>query len=205
METIVVLFTSSLAGENVHDISKEMQHLDRHRLRNNPWKFPYHPYVSFSVAYDNGNIYLKFFVQEKDLRAITVATNNAVFEDSCVEFFISLPGDSGYYNFELNSVGVCRAACSKIRLSRQFLNKESISEINRYSYIKQFIRWYITVKFPFSVFINHKLTSLKGTACKANFYKCGGKLRAPHYLSWNNIIDYEPNFHRPECFGYLKF
>ena len=40
---------------------------------------------------------------------------------------------------------------------------------------------------------------------KANFYKCGDRLKQQHYLSWNPIDLPRPNFHCPEFFGELTF
>ena len=68
-----------------------------------------------------------------------------------------------------------------------------------------FTDWEITLDIPFSVFIYNNIDSLKGTECKANFYKCGDETPEPHYLSWRNILSDEPNFHVPEFFGTVKF
>lgn len=42
-----------------------------------------------------------------------------------------------------------------------------------------------------------------GQILKANFYKCGDRCRSPHFLSWCAIQSPQPDFHRPEDFGYL--
>ncbi len=51
----------------------------------------------------------------------------------------------------------------------------------------------------------HAIDSLEGKRIPANFYKCGDKLRTPHFLSWNKIEIEKPDFHRPDFFGELHF
>jgi hypothetical protein len=38
-----------------------------------------------------------------------------------------------------------------------------------------------------------------------NFYKCADDTAFKHYLSWNPILTPNPDFHRPEFFGELRF
>ena len=70
---------------------------------------------------------------------------------------------------------------------------------------KGMINWELTLIIPFNVLHYHKLTSLKGKSCYANFYKCGDDLPEPHFLAWNNIRSSSPNFHLPEFFGIMEF
>ena len=38
-----------------------------------------------------------------------------------------------------------------------------------------------------------------------NFFKCGDLTEQAHYLSWNPVTSEQPDFHRPQDFGLLRF
>src|SRR5665647_369001 len=61
------------------------------------WKsFDYKPDVKFKIAYTRNEILLKYYVTEQWFKAEKTGTNQEVYEDSCVEFFVS-PSDDGIY------------------------------------------------------------------------------------------------------------
>src|SRR5660397_6823 len=69
------------------------------------WKaFPYLPSIKFRIAHVKNEIWLKFYVKEKNILAQEIHTNGDVYKDSCVEFFISI-NENNYYNFEFNCIG----------------------------------------------------------------------------------------------------
>lgn len=175
-----------------------------------PWKaFPYQPQVSYVLAHNNESIFLKFYVTEQFVSAAYGATNAPVYEDSCVEFFISFD-ESGYYNFEFNCIGACLASFGSTRSSRELLTEESIGKIRSQAVVtreggKEAVHWTITLAIPLEAFEFHSLPSLSGVRCRANFYKCGDALPEPHYLAWSEIEAPEPDFHLPQFFGTLSF
>jgi hypothetical protein len=63
--------------------------------------------------------------------------------------------------------------------------------------------WKLTVEIPFSLLGIQ--TDILPRVLKANFYKCGDETSNPHYLSWNNIMTKEPDFHQPGYFGIMNF
>ena len=70
------------------------------------WKdYPYKPEVSFRIAHTGREILLHYKVKEASVRAVASGDNGRVWEDACVEFFVSPEGDDRYYNFECNCVG----------------------------------------------------------------------------------------------------
>lgn len=69
-----------------------------------PDSYPYKPDVKFIIGHNNKEIFLRFFVEEQSVLALTSEDNGEVWTDSCAEFFISLD-DTGYYNFEFNCIG----------------------------------------------------------------------------------------------------
>lgn len=192
--------------DQLHSILNEQE---KHSLEFHLWRMEneYKPTVNFSVAHNNHSVLLKFFVEEKEVRAMVTQTNGAVWEDSCVEFFISFD-DSGYYNFEFNCIGTVLAAFRKNRDERMYLPEEMLKKVETYTKLNRkndFYKWEILIVIPIEMFIAHSLQSLSGIVCKANFYKCGDRLLQPHYLSWNHIESETPNFHLPQFFGELSF
>ena len=195
-------------GSGVPGFPKILDTMPREPVAMVPWKkYPYRPDVSFSMGYTSKAIFLKFFVTEMSLRAQVSETNGNVWEDSCVEFFISFDG-MGYYNIECNCIGTIHAAYGRNRMNRTLLSKQIIETINNQVVIQNRDdekEWQLTLELPLSVFVHHQISSLKGKSCKANFYKCGDLLPEPHFVSWTNIETAEPDFHVPEFFGTLQF
>ena len=143
------------------------------------------------------------------MRAVNTEINSPVYEDSCVEFFISFD-DTGYYNFECNSLGTFLVYFGKDLATRTPLTIETIEKIQTFTTFQRNmedknVNWTITWAIPKSTFSNHPDLNLKGKVGKANFYKCGDKLLEPHFISWSNITTEKPDFHRPEFFGEVVF
>ena len=175
-------------------------------------QFDYAPKVKALLGYGNKELYLKYFVDDKYFVARNKETNQNIFEDSCVEFFVA-PSVDGYYNFEINAIGACLMGFGPSKEDRERVNPEIVSKIRRLSSFGKKdqeeeirdVQWNIVIAIPFGVFFNHQIKDLSGCQIKANFYKCGNRLSVPHYLSWNPITTEKPNFHKPENFGLLVF
>lgn len=176
-----------------------------------PWiQFPYKPAIKFALAHAGEYIFIKFYVSEKDVKTVCTQTNDPVYQDSCVEFFIAFPDDTCYYNFEFNSKGVCLAGYGKGRDERQILPAEIINQVQTLGRgpvqgSDENFQWELCLGFPLTVFCHHQLQDISGKTFTGNFYKCGDHLVEPHFLVWNNILAAEPNFHLPEFFGILNF
>jgi hypothetical protein len=193
----------------IKKVAELMDGMDKHLLKFAPWKeFSYMPQVSFSIAYSNDHIFLKYFVKEKEIRAHANQPQGPVWEDSCVEFFVSFD-NSGYYNFEFNCIGNFLAAFGPSKTERQSLAKEVVKKIITSVSIVQNedddILWELTAAIPVSSFVHSSVDKLQDTICRANFYKCGDLLSDPHFVAWSNIESATPNFHLPEYFGALEF
>jgi len=175
--------------------------------------YRYKPEVSFNIAYSDKEILLKYYVKEGYVKAEKTKSNQMVCEDSCVEFFVSPADDGIYYNFEFNPIGTCllgtgtcRAdsspapviAIEGIRRKGSLGNSPFPERIGEYS-------WNITIAISTEVFFRHRVGELKGKTFRANFYKCGDKLTHAHYLTWNPVETGNPDYHRPEYFGMLRF
>lgn len=195
-------------NDPIEKVSLCLNELKKHSLSYTPWPdYPYKPGVQFSIAHSNDCIFLKYFVDERSIRAAAGSINGAVWEDACVEFFVSFD-DSGYYNLEFNCIGTALAGFGKEKGSRVRIEDAIIRKIKYSSYISnagENIHWELTVAIPLEVFAHHHLSSLSGKQCKANFYKCGDALPQPHFVAWSDIEASQPNFHLPQFFGTLLF
>jgi len=170
-------------------------------------------HVSFDIQHRGSSILLKYKVEEPQVRAVNTDYSSPVWEDSCVEFFIALEGDSSYYNFEFNAIGALLGAYGPDRNQRKQLPLETLKLIDTgpslgRQIIKNLegnIKWEMDIVIPVTVFCHHDLKDLAGKNAKANFYKCGDKLDSPHFLSWQAVQTDKPDFHLPAWFGDLEF
>ncbi len=198
---------------DLQKISADLDTIERHAIERIPWPvFSYKPQVSFSIAYAGNAILLKYFVQEKAIRALCQTDNSPVHQDSCVEFFIAFDGDEKYYNLEFNCTGACLFGFGKSKTGRELIHEQVVSKIRRLCIIescrdgeKNLFDWELTIIIPAEVFVYNKITHLKDRHCKVNFFKCGDKLPEPHFLAWENVQAASPDFHLPEFFGTMHF
>ena len=174
-------------------------------------QFPYKPYTTVVVAVSQTRLYVFFSVISKDLRAVNTADLSPVADDSCVEFFMQVPGNKEYWNFEFNCIGTLNASHRESRPNPTRLTPDELTSIKRYASCGRdaieeqegTFCWDLTMSIPLS------LIGLDGDNLPefimGNFYKCSGKATHRHYVSWNAIDSVKPDFHRPDCFGKLWF
>lgn len=204
---------SDIEETTLQEISAALDGIERHAIERIPWPvFSYKPQVSFSIAYAGNAILLKYFVQEKAIRALCQTDNSPVHQDSCVEFFIAFDDDDEYYNLEFNCTGACLFGFGRSKVDRELIHEQVVSKIRRLCVIescrdeeKKFFHWELTIVIPPEAFVNNKITQLKDRHCKVNFYKCGDKLPEPHFLAWEHVEAASPDFHLPEYFGTMHF
>jgi len=170
-------------------------------------------HARFSIRHDGSSIYLYYQVEEPQVRAVNTEINSPVWEDSCVEFFLAFGGDEGYYNFEINAIGTVLGAFGIDRNKRfhladsllkqievtPSLDRKPIENIERKTF------WSMQLIIPIRVFHFTNIKTLVGVDAHANFYKCGDKLKQPHFLSWKPVLTSKPDFHSPKYFGQIYF
>ena len=217
MTDIKTLEVHALPGfddiNSIQQLARGMDKLPENIIDTTPWpQYPYKPTVRFKMAYGNHTIFLKYQVKENELKINSQKNNEAVYKDSCVEFFFSIGSDRNYYNFEFNAIGTCLAAFGSDRHNRKSLSNETFHHIKTYSRIEastinseKSISWELTVLLPVPVFSFHQLSGFKNLKGTANFYKCGDDLNQPHYLTWNPVFSEQPDFHLREFFGNIYF
>jgi hypothetical protein len=178
------------------------------------WKeFTYKPDVRFNIGYTHRELLLKYYVREECVKAEMTTPDQAVWEDSCVEFFVSPEDDGIYYNIETNPIGTCLMGAGTTRTDRSRQDISVIKKIritgsmgsNPFKEKTGNIFWTITLAIPFQILGFMKQDSMKNKTFRANFYKCGDKLSTRHYLSWNKIETIKPDFHQPLYFGLIRF
>lgn len=213
MQQLTVPFLHALtSGDAISTVADRLREGEKQTLSFAPWAKAdaYQPDVTFAIAHGPEALLLQFDVKEKTIRAACGHTNEPVYKDSCVEFFVSFDDGIPYYNFEFNCIGTVLAGYGTGRTDRQPLPPAALEEIKSGIVInrgggEKGVHWEITVLIPFSVFLYHPLSSLQGRRCRGNFYKCGDELPEPHFLSWSDIESGEPEFHLPRFFGALHF
>nr|WP_319997613.1 carbohydrate-binding family 9-like protein [uncultured Draconibacterium sp.] len=178
------------------------------------WKnaFPYRPDIKFRIAHTGNEIWLKFYVQEKNILAQETEINGDVYKDSTVEFFISIDGKN-YYNFEFNCIGTPHVGYGPGRGKRTPILPEMVNQIDIESSLgnQPFAEksgnfsWEMMICIPIQCFAFDKVQSLNGLKATANFYKCGDETSDPHFVTWNAIDTENPDYHRPEFFGKISF
>lgn len=169
--------------------------------------YPYRPDVELVVGYSATYLWLCYEVRNDHFRARATTDQQAVWEDSCVEFFMTTEKnpnetESLYRNFEFNALGICLSAYGN-KSRRGFLTSDEMKQILRfpgklYSGIQEGdpFDWQLTVAIPLNI-----LGLVPGNSFRANFYKCGDLTLKPHFLSRNSIVAAEPDFHLPQFFG----
>ena len=204
-----------IPNPNLDDISNKLDELGSgNRIGITPWpEYSYKPDVRFNIGYRATDIFLKYYVQEEYIRAVYSNSNENVWEDSCVELFISHLNESIYYNFEFNCIGTCLVKKGISRNNRFFFEPSRIQNIktksslgrNTFTEKKGKFSWDLTIAIPLALFFDDEVKGLKGKKMSANFYKCGDSLSKPHFVTWNTIDTDNPDFHRPEYFGEIYF
>ncbi len=177
-------------------------------IHKSPWQgtFPYKPQVQFQIVHSDSMIYIRYEVEEEFVKAQYIRPNENVWEDSCVEFFISLDNKQTYYNFEFNVLGTGLIGYgTSVKTDRRRLDPTVVEQIHTFTQVSNVAgkkKWSITLGIPKTIF-SEDLAS--GRRAFANFYKCGDQLPQPHFLAWNNIENPTPNFHLPQYFGEIIF
>lgn len=183
------------------------------------------PETTVRMLYDQNKLYVLFIVKDKYVIANARKHFDEIFYDSTIEFFFSTRDkklhdeDWEYFNFEINCTGkaVVRYNIMNVKGKRYKIKNFTLAEIKELNIksslpyktisneIKKNVKWQLYFEIPLEIIKKYSPKSLfkKGTAWRANFYKCAVKNSQPHYASWQYIK--KLNFHCPEFFGEIKF
>ncbi|ERJ57605.1 carbohydrate-binding family 9-like protein [Sphingobacterium paucimobilis] len=204
------LFVEKIADLNndFEALEEAFERLSWNSIDQCPWQgmYPYHPEARFQIAHSEQFIYLHYKVNEEFVKGQYIRPNENVWEDSCVEFFVSFDQKQTYYNFEFNVLATGLIGYGPADKSlRNRLSKEAVESVDACTKVvkRNGVKvWEIFLQIPKQLFGNISYT---GKTFHANFYKCGDGLPKPHFISWNTIHHDKPNFHLPEFFGEITF
>lgn len=180
--------------------------------RNWPQEYPEHPEVVMRLGHTDTEMWLRFDVAEERVAALATEPQGAVYNDSCVELFISFD-NVAYYNLEMNCIGVALLGYGKSRACRRAIAPTLMQQLSIVSTLGTApfpeksggFKWHLTARVPIACFEFDNLTSLTGRAARANAYKCNSGVSVKHYLSLYPIQAPAPDFHRPEFFAPVQF
>lgn len=154
-----------------------------------------------TLSHDEDTLLVLFDVTEPQILADCTQINDHVCDDSCVELFLQNPAISQeYVNFEFSASGACHVARGLRRQDRVLYSSYILEKLEvKVSRFEGSWRLYCCI--PLCDYGLLRPGDYNGQILKANMYKCGDKLRQPHYLSWTRIDTPRPDFHCPEFFG----
>ena len=177
-----------------------------------PAEYPYSPLCAGRIARTEESLVIDFRVSGLDMRIRNLSDRGRIWEDSACEFFIQVPGEEEYFNFEVNAAGRLVAARGKGREGRISLPDEAFGQIIRISSVEGMPavnepaeykgglwNWRVMLVIPFEL-IGVDPDNLPGKL-RGNIYKCGDLTAHPHYVTWSPVLTQSPDYHRPEFFG----
>ncbi len=168
-----------------------------------PWGGSYFPDARFNVQWDDEGLWVTMCAREAVISAHETRFGGSVCRDSCLEFFVNPcpEAQDKYINFEINPRGTMHIGVGAERNDRRVL-AEMPADMGL-SLAKRENDWW-AVRYRVT---NRLIEELTGHApekkMRANFYKCDESVH-PHFGTWNPVVSVRPDFHRPECFGYLE-
>ncbi|WP_017258752.1 carbohydrate-binding family 9-like protein [Pedobacter arcticus] len=214
MKTLLIPLTDEVnTNSNVEEVASLLATFPKNNIDYQPWgNHEINCQTSFSIAHNGKAIFLKYEVAEDVIKVNTYETNGPVNKDNCVEFFVSFGSEKGYYNLEVNCVGIIRMAYGEKRANRISLTEEAINRIKTHIEIRTSpansltkYLWQISLTIPIEAFEYSSLKTLHQQTCFGNFFKCGDDLPQKHFYAWNKIDAEAPDFHLPAFFGSLHF
>jgi len=161
-------------------------------------------------------IYLRFECRDRHVCATRTELNSDVCEDSCVEFFASVPEDpESYFNLEVNCCGTLHLGYGGAEGVRRMVTPAVAALIAIATSVPGPTKtespgddgWLVEVALPFeaiSCLAGRPVHVEEGTRWRGNFFRCGGATD-PQYACWAPISAPAPAFHLPEFFGTLTF
>ena len=178
------------------------------------------PRTSARVLYGASGLCGIFQVQDRYVRCVRTQYHDAVWKDSCVEFFAQPKPDRGYFNFEFNCGGafLCCYITDPTRAPDGFKDYVKVpagigQTIRVQTSLPQRVEpeitsslvWTLSFFVPFALFEHYlvPLGALPGQEWRGNFFKCAEENSHPHWASWSPVDEF--SFHRPTCFGSLRF
>ena len=160
------------------------------------------PKVSVQALWREDALFFRLRSDAKPTRAVYTAPDSRVWEDSCLECFLSADGRN-YMNLEGNANGAMLAAFGPDRHTRKRLRELGIVRPTLESSVSTG-DWEAVYTVPAETMeALFGVRPAQGLHLYANFYVCGDLTPLPCYGAWSDVQTETPDFHRPEYFGEL--
>ena len=166
--------------------------------------------ASVRLSHEGRFLYLRFSIQEPELKRMCTEHNQKVYTDSCMEIFLQREGDDEYVNFEFSASTKAHVGRGKERAGRthyppfvidQIPIKLTLLENNN---IRSRYRLDVAIDLVLFGLMKEGETA-SFLKLKGNIYKCGDALKVPHYLCYAPIGTLKADFHTPSYFVPFKF
>ncbi len=178
-------------------------------LSHHLWAEEYPAFMQSSVqacAVKGEGLYFRLTSSEAEPKAEFFNRDDPVYRDSCLEVFLQLFSDDfRYINIEMNPNCACLAQLGESRYDR--IPVSSLTQ-QQCAVTPADVEngWGVELFVPEGLLAAcFSRDYAAGSEIRLNCYKCGDDTAAPHYSSLFFVNTPAPDFHRPECFGTLKF
>ncbi|MDT4762034.1 carbohydrate-binding family 9-like protein [Sphaerochaeta sp. PS] len=166
--------------------------------------------ASVRLSHDGRHLFVRFSIQEPQLRRMCTEHNQKVHTDSCMEIFLQREGSAEYVNFEFSATTKALVGRGEGRANRTLYPTFTIEEIPLSFELLENnnvqSRYRLDVSIDLVLFgLMQEGESLSSLRLKGNIYKCGDGLKKPHYLCYGPIGTVKPDFHTPEYFVPFRF
>ena len=176
------------------------------QLAHQPWLSPCAVAAGAQACHDGERLFVRLEAKESPVRATLEGPLAQVCCDSCLEFFFAPDAsDARYLNFEWNPLGTLFLGFGAGRPTRVRQIVRDASTLFAVHPFETQDGWGVEFAIPVSfVRLYFPGFVLLGEAA-GNFYKCGDETQTPHYLAWAPLSSAQPDFHRRQDFGTLRF
>ncbi len=179
------------------------------------------PETRARVLFHGRSLFVSFTVRDKYVLARQREFQSPVYTDSCVEFFFRPKPEKGYFNLEMNCLGVIlmyyftdveqRGAAPEEYVKVDPMLAATIEVFHTMRdgtelEIAEDLDWQLCYKLPIAVLEHYsgEIGELSGQSWTGNFFKCADNSSHPHWASWSPIGE-SLNFHQPLHFGQIEF
>ncbi len=166
--------------------------------------------ASVRLSHEGRFLYLRYSIQEPQLRRMCTEHNQKVHTDSCMEIFLQREGEDEYVNFEFSASTKALVGRGRERAGRTLYPTFVIDQIPieltllENNNIRSRYRLDVAIDLVLFDLMKEEETS-SFIKLKGNIYKCGDELKDPHYLCYAPIGTLKPDFHTPAYFVPFKF
>ena len=164
----------------------------------------YTPEAHACVTWSAEGLHVLLYAREKEITVRCREFGGEVYMDSCLEFFLQpFMDDPRYINIEVNAggfalIGFGAGRAERIRLEEEPEGMDIRASRHRGGW------WAVAYTVPAALLRElYGRTPMPGDVMRGNFYKCEEHTNA-HFGTWHPVINFQPDFHRPECFGEME-